>query len=264
MFKDVAKDCLSPTSFAVWAVGTVFLGVVGPFGMNETTPLAGRLVYWFAIIFISTWIGFGCKHAVFRFCDGWHWASKRFAAAVLFTLLFVPFLYGFNAAFFPERWDSLMPWTYLAALLLAVYLSVGLVIEAAMYQFRSAIPPDVARDLALDPPTPEPVIEPAPAPFLARLSPDLGQDIVRLAMQDHYIEVVTDKGSELILMRLSDAIGELEGIDGLQVHRSHWVAHSGITGSEKDRERHYLLTQDGGRVPVSRSFRKAAKEAGLI
>ena len=40
----------------------------------------------------------------------------------------------------------------------------------------------------------------------------------------NYVEVWTERGTHLVLMRLSDAIRETAGENGLQIHRSHWVA----------------------------------------
>ena len=44
--------------------------------------------------------------------------------------------------------------------------------------------------------------------------------LLHLRMQDHYVEVHTAAGSELLLLRFRDALREVEGVNGLQVHRS--------------------------------------------
>lgn len=98
--------------------------------------------------------------------------------------------------------------------------------------------------------------------FFKRLKPELGQGLIRLSMQDHYLEVVTTKGHELILMRFADALEELEHYDGIQVHRSHWVARAGVSGARRDGAKLFLKTADGAEVPVSRSMKKAVSEAG--
>ena len=46
--------------------------------------------------------------------------------------------------------------------------------------------------------------------FHERLNPDLGP-IISLSMQDHYVEVTCENGTEMILIRMSDAVAELEG-----------------------------------------------------
>jgi DNA-binding LytR/AlgR family response regulator len=64
-------------------------------------------------------------------------------------------------------------------------------------------------------------------------------------------------------MRLGDAMQELAG-QGLQVHRSHWVAPEAVRRHRRDKGRDLLVMTDGAEVPVSRSFRAAAQDAGLI
>ena len=89
-------------------------------------------------------------------------------------------------------------------------------------------------------------------------------DLHAISSEDHYLRIHTNMGEELILMRLADAVRELSGAEGLQVHRSWWVAKSGVTDEKRVDGRSLLVLPSGTEVPVSRSFRPKAKEAGLI
>ena len=89
--------------------------------------------------------------------------------------------------------------------------------------------------------------------FLHRLPRDVGQDIVCLKMNDHYVHVITTSGQCAILMRFTDAMAELGGIGG-RVHRSYWVAWSHVEGWEKRNQRPLLRLTGGQRVPVSRTY----------
>ncbi|HEV7340781.1 MAG TPA: LytTR family DNA-binding domain-containing protein [Sphingopyxis sp.] len=95
----------------------------------------------------------------------------------------------------------------------------------------------------------------AGARFLSRLPTHIGGDILYLRMEDHYIRVVTTIGGTLLLMRLRDAIDELEGVPGLQVHRSWWVATGHVVRRVRDGRRSGLQMSDGVIVPVSASYR---------
>ena len=107
--------------------------------------------------------------------------------------------------------------------------------------------------------------EPAgPAPFLSRLPARLGNELLHLRMQDHYVEASTAKGSELVLLRFRDALREVEGLDGLQVHRSHWVARTAVERPVRRNGRVFLRLVNGAEVPVSRSFAPALRERGWI
>ena len=85
-----------------------------------------------------------------------------------------------------------------------------------------------------------------------------------LSVQDHYVEVTTTKGRELILLRLGDAMAEVGETAGLQVHRSHWVATDQVTAARRDGARAILTMSDGRDIPVSRTYVPAIKEAGLL
>jgi DNA-binding LytR/AlgR family response regulator len=65
-------------------------------------------------------------------------------------------------------------------------------------------------------------------------------------------------------MRLADAIGELEGIEGAQVHRSWWIARDAITEAERGDGRATLTLKDGVTVPVSRTYARILRENGWI
>jgi hypothetical protein len=100
--------------------------------------------------------------------------------------------------------------------------------------------------------------------ILRKLGPDAGQKLVRMQSADHYVEVHTEKGAKLLLMRLSDATQMLETFDGAQVHRSHWVNYAEIAGVIKRNRKNWLRMSDGAEVPVSRSFRPNLRQAGMI
>ncbi len=89
-------------------------------------------------------------------------------------------------------------------------------------------------------------------------------ELYAVSSEDHYVRVHTDNGEELILMRLSDALKELSEVDGLQTHRSWWVARQGIADSKSTGGKHHLILKSGGNAPVSRSFLKLTRDAGYL
>ena len=101
--------------------------------------------------------------------------------------------------------------------------------------------------------------------FAERLPPKLrGAAVWAVEAEDHYLRLHTSKGQDLILMRLSDAIAELDGIEGAQVHRSWWVARDAIADIARADGRATLTLQDGSEVPVSRTYAKLLREAGWL
>lgn len=105
----------------------------------------------------------------------------------------------------------------------------------------------------------------AEATLLSRLPARSRAELLHLRMQDHYVEVHTAAGSEMLLLRFRDALSEVEGVNGLQVHRSHWVARNAVAGVERrSGGRIALRLVNGSRVPVSRSFAPLLRSRGWI
>jgi len=99
---------------------------------------------------------------------------------------------------------------------------------------------------------PSPAPDASPPKLYDRLPPRLGRDILALQAEDHYVRVHTRLGSDLLLMRLADAIGELQGLEGVRVHRSWWVTRDAVTSARAEGRRAVLTLANGAEVPVTR------------
>ena len=95
--------------------------------------------------------------------------------------------------------------------------------------------------------------------LMARIPAKLGEDIVYLHVAGHYVEVVTTSGSAVILMRLADAIAELDD-RGMQVHRSYWVASRHIVRLYRSDHRMVLCLTGDREIPVSRPYLRAVRD----
>ena len=69
-------------------------------------------------------------------------------------------------------------------------------------------------------------------------------------------------GSTLVLSRLSDAVAQLRGVDGLQVHRSWWVADSAVVAVRRNGSALTLKLRNGIEAPVSRTHLQAVRARG--
>ena len=98
-----------------------------------------------------------------------------------------------------------------------------------------------------------------PHALLSRLPRRLGQEIVALEAEDHYLRVHTILGSDLILMRLSDAVAAIEPDLGFQVHRSWWGAQDAICDILRSEQRSQLKLRNGLLVPVGRTYAAAVR-----
>lgn len=91
------------------------------------------------------------------------------------------------------------------------------------------------------------------AAFMSLLPPDKRGRLLLLKSELHYLQVMTDQGSSLILYNLGDAIDQLPPALGIMVHRSYWVALDAIEKLEKRGRQGELSLRNGQRVPVSRN-----------
>ncbi|MEP1765348.1 MAG: LytTR family DNA-binding domain-containing protein [Sulfitobacter sp.] len=226
--------------FLVWITVSAVAGVAGPFGTLDGMGSAARLAYWAATIGLSIALSILASRLSSQFA--WQGGLGIWAG---FVVLLSGILHGINSAAF-AIWGGVWDWLYLAGTVALITCAVKLI----SWGLKSPSAPQPPQPVRAD-------------PFMQRLPLDIRGDLVRVEAQDHYLNVVTRQGSTLILMRLSDAMSELEG-RGLQVHRSHWVAREGVTQHRRDKGRDILVMSDEVEVPVSRSFRTAAREAGLF
>ncbi len=94
--------------------------------------------------------------------------------------------------------------------------------------------------------------------FFKRLSAEVGRDIVYLKVSGHYLDVITSDGSDVILMRLADAVDALGGL-GMQIHRSYWASYTHMNRLVRREGRVRLHLTGDREVPVSRPYLKAVR-----
>ena len=79
------------------------------------------------------------------------------------------------------------------------------------------------------------------------------EQVLHIAACDHYLEISCMNNRHLIRGKMKDAVALLQNEDGVQVHRSHWVATKAIaTTLRKGRDLKLVLTT-GEKISVSRS-----------
>lgn len=97
-----------------------------------------------------------------------------------------------------------------------------------------------------------------------RLAPGFEGPVVALESEDHYVRVHGPKGSELLLMRLRDAIAEMDEVPGEQTHRSWWVARGGIADVSRSGRTMDLMLANGARAPVARDSVDRLERSGFL
>lgn len=243
----------SPLLWSALAAGGLVLGLAGPFGTFETLPLPARLAYWSAIAVATYLTGFLAVTVLNGLFAGRPRTALRDGAFGILAGLPVA-----AVVWLANQW--IFPAGGIGFLTLLAYVTVVTAVASAVvtgFALRLEATEGGAPAPAERPPVPE------RPPLLDRLPINLRGRLYRLSMQDHYVEVVTDKGAHLVLMRLSDAIAETAGVDGLQIHRSHWVAREAVRDCIRRGDRLVLRLSDGMELPVSRSRLREVRDAGI-
>ncbi len=98
----------------------------------------------------------------------------------------------------------------------------------------------------------------------ARLSPQFDGDILALESEDHYVRVHGMARSELLLLRLRDAIAEMDGVGGEQTHRSWWVARNAVSEIAGTGRNRHLLLQNGTKAMIARDSIDRLQRSGFL
>ena len=88
----------------------------------------------------------------------------------------------------------------------------------------------------------------------------LGEDIVRLQAQDHYVEIVTTEGRDLLMLKFTDCVEKLEPLNGFQCHRSHWISLKHCRAISSSGSAYVCQMSNGDKVPLSRRKYSQARE----
>ncbi len=95
-------------------------------------------------------------------------------------------------------------------------------------------------------------------PFVAGSRLPAEAQVWAVKAEEHYIKLWSDRGVDLVRYRFSDAIKDLAGRDGTQVHRSWWIAWSAVVGSRSRGRSIELILRNGLSIPVSLAHKAAA------
>lgn len=244
------------TQLATTLALALCFAVLGPFGTYTDLSVPVRYAYWIGLVLVGYLNILLAAHAV---------AALRPALRHRWTLMAVTLVSAVPTTLAVAWVESVTRLAHPVPLSVfpRVYGCVAL-IQLLMLLFLTRLQPSLSALLlrressaAAEPPLETPL--PAP-PFFKRIPAHLGDELLALGAEDHYLRVITTAGSDLVLMRLSDALEELGKETGMQVHRSWWVARKGVEALRRDGGRTVLVLKNGLEVPVSRTYLAAVRD----
>lgn len=250
----------------VIALAGLVLALVGPFG-TDTMPLGVRFSYWIGGL-LAAWVVF--RLIVVAMSE----ITKLLGISDVFSyLLAIPLLGGliliaqsaFGGPTAGTDLAGISSWAYVQIL----GLGLAFFVIFWLIYYRAANHAAEKEDSRLH--TSGERTEPAGLANTAlhqKLPAGFGP-IIALSVEDHYVRVHSVREnaaeqSEMLLMKLSDAIALMGDDTGLQTHRSWWVATCAITGHTRTGRNIYLTLPCGISAPVSRNNVAKVRAAGLL
>ncbi|MEW9856592.1 LytTR family DNA-binding domain-containing protein [Novosphingobium sp. M1R2S20] len=261
----------------LWAmfVLAVAVGFLGPFGTYHNDPFVYRVSVWFLLLMGAYLLVRPLMLILDMVANATSLPARplRFWGAVVATapvaalwsiigedtlraeegyLLLVSFALLCGLAVF-----AVTEWAGWADRRVRARLSVA---EVDVSKFQESAPPELRDDRD----TEEGTSQASDPPLRARLSPAFVSPIVALQSEDHYVRVYGANSSELLLMRLQDAIAEMGNVRGERVHRSWWVALSGVEAFGRSGRAWVVRIAGGKRVPVARASVERLQKSGFL
>lgn len=242
--RDLRAHLTQPLALLIFAGIAAILTLIAPFRSDQLPGVIWRFTYWLVIAVLTYTIGTLAHRHSYRWFARHDQPVLRIGIAALITALGANITVLLVDAVMLRHLPALADLPGFVANTSAIAVIIAVILQLL---------PDKPNAAGSDPPA-----------LLARLPLDKRGALVALSVEDHYVRVRTEKGEEILLMRLSDAIRETGDIPGLQVHRSHWAALDQVRSVQRKGDGALLTMTHGPAIPVSRANMAAIREAGLL
>jgi hypothetical protein len=227
----------------LWILTALCMAVMGPFGSYGTMTLGERLLFWAPVMAIVMVIVTAIRALVYGTLGLTGFRRGSLVVTMLICTVICP-LACFVMEMLSEPGAPGMP-SFWEMVLLVGSLSLG------VCSLRLAVQAAPSPDAGI-------------SRLMQRMEPSARGDLVSISVRDHYVDVRTSHGQVSLLMRFGDAMAEAAPVDGVQVHRSHWVAWDAIAAVENAGGRMVLRLKRGETIPISRSHREKLQARGLL
>jgi len=242
--------------FTIAALLAAWVAVIGPFGNDQAGPLETRLLYHLSLSAavvavyrpgVRLGIAAGARIG----------AGKLLSAALSILMISWPmsvFVSIVAVQFFPHLREILSPLDWY---LQVTVLMLPIALAYQMFTGFLARPAASCSEAEAPPAVPS---RPHDSAGAKRLPVD-PSEILALHVEDHYLRIFTAEGSRLLYLTMSEALAELNGANGLQVHRSWWVAHRAVARIVRRGRTAQIQLNCGLVAPIARSRIGAVKAA---
>ena len=243
--REVRDDFQRPALWVSLGGVGIVLALVGAFDTNNVLRPVPLVLYWVVVVVLTYAAGALTVGTLRRVLVSASRLLRVTVSGLAVGGVVVGLVASVNTALFGAGWATGAAATQFAISTVGVAFVVTVILD---YVFGHTRTEALSRQPAL----------------LSRLPISKRGPLVSLCAVDHYVEVTTTKGEELVLIRLADAIAETPPTEGLRIHRSHWIARDQVTSVTRGAGKATIHLRDGRALPVSRSNLPALKEHGLL
>ena len=253
----------------LWILGSVALGLLGPYGTWVLLPLVARLAFWAGVLIAALTVAGGAAFLVRVILPQRPYLGLLMEGG-LTALVLGPMIWSLccvlphaDAALVPPPGKIILA---VFAVWLSVVLLRGLPRGGPMLMASS---PAQTKSMTMPPsggahPLEQTRIENIRPAFLDRSDLHLPGAVMRVSADDHYLVIQTQHGTGRIIMRFRDAMPDLENLPGFRIHRSHWVAAHAVLRVRTEGRRHVMDLIDGTSLPVSQAYLGPLSAVGLL
>lgn len=235
----------------LWVAGgaaAVLMIVTGGFGTG-VLPLGPLCLFW-GLLFGWNTLKWQLWFALtVRAPRDW-WRSAALGGLLINLPLPAEIAFGLSLAGAGRAPPAVAVWSQAAVIAAAIFAAIFLVVRwlSRRAAVEAAAPPAI----------------PAANGLLDRARVDPAA-LVAVEAEDHYCRVrCRDGRSVLVHYRFGDALAELAGVPGAQVHRGAWAAADAVAGAVRRGRRWQLLLADGSSLPVSATHLASVRMRGWL
>lgn len=250
----------------------LFLGVLGPYGSYQNPGTFDRVAYWIASIMAGLVLYAGpfllLRRVGMKRRGVSYWVGIL-AGVGLLSLVQTLITRDLAVAIWPDVAPRLPGWGVWYLQVLAIALPVVLLVLLRQYRRdgRSLTPENYplpgGEEYVQDPAVSFVELDAGGGLKIDDTFPPPDR-IDALQMEDHYIRCHLSAGSRMVHGVFRDALARQSGCDGLQVHRSWWVARRAVVRWEGTPRSLRLHLCNGLVVPVARAQVAHLREAGWL
>ena len=260
ILKDVFSPLFSKINITLWTVGSLLAAIAGPFETYGHHGFPSRFLFWILVFSSSTLIASLCGRVAYKLVGGDHPLLFDLAKVVLMIIAFTPILLLLTELLVNESVTD-GPGFFILAQSVAAISTAIIIARRVMPGFERQ---PYGKALRAKGETKTVETKPTPPRLTRRLPNDFVGPILRLAVRDHFVDVITSAQTHTIRLRFKDAIDEMDSVHGFCTHRSHWVCQQAIIGPERENGRTFLRMSNQDLVPVSRKYKPELEKAGVL